>query len=584
MPFVIKATLLIFLTVAMAACQPPEPKRKPSPQPIIKANPAITDLATANDPIVGSERPSGPTPPYPWQQNTSKIIETKEAIIKNTVIESHPATLINRSDLARKLPGPARTQAFADAKLNSLKEHARTSQTAAIWRQVAERAVALGDITSAHEAYRREASIYKSKGFTQAALAEGAKAEQYETVLEVYESAKHLPPKALERLEPASGCYIGAFIDRDPNLGTHLFQSQTHGDVDDFNRLTGKSHACFFMYRSYGQAFPTQWAEYVKSKGAIVHIAWEPRSLKQVYNEVYLKEFFDAAARLDHPVILRFASEMNGDWTGYSGDPAAYIKAFRYVYQASRRAPKVAMLWCPNTVPQDKIKAYYPGDAYVDWVGVNFYSVPYLDNDPSRPGQRIHPTDHLRFVYETFSQAKPIAIGEWAASHESSSKGGSMITFAQTKLAQLYSALPTRYPRVKMVNWYDCNNLVQARSERQLNNFSLTDSKQLLATYRQSIVDPYFIGSDLKPAVVAYQKATKSIVLGPGDQVRIFLKTYDQSPKVYFKVGSQVLHASQSPLQWYVRKEELPSPSGRLEVLVYDSKGRFLIRTLVDYS
>ena len=37
-----------------------------------------------------------------------------------------------------------------------------------------------------------------------------------------------------------------------------------------------------------------------------------------------------------------------------------------------------------QSVPK-KGHPYYPGDEYVDWVGVNFYSVYYHDNGPSRP-------------------------------------------------------------------------------------------------------------------------------------------------------------------------------------------------------
>ncbi|HIB67792.1 MAG TPA: copper amine oxidase, partial [Phycisphaerales bacterium] len=51
-------------------------------------------------------------------------------------------------------------------------------------------------------------------------------------------------------------------------------------------------------------------------------------------------------------------------------------------------------------------------------------------------------------------------------------------------MSQLYATIPLRYPRVKMVNWYDCNNLIQAKSDRRLNNYQLTKPQAVLEAYQ----------------------------------------------------------------------------------------------------
>jgi beta-mannanase len=77
---------------------------------------------------------------------------------------------------------------------------------------------------------------------------------------------------------------------------------------------------------------------------------------------------------------------MNGDWTRYGGDPVRYKIAWKTVADVmSERAPNVALVWCVNHVPEKNIPAFYPGDPYVDWVGVNFYSVPFHDNNVIGP-------------------------------------------------------------------------------------------------------------------------------------------------------------------------------------------------------
>lgn len=381
------------------------------------------------------------------------------------------------------------------------------------WRRAADYALEVEEYAVAHEAYKNEARVYRDSGDVQAAIAEEKKASYYATELEIYKSEKSSKVTGLERWEPPSGCYIGAFIDRDDSLKTLHFESQTHGDIEQFNKMVGKPHASFFMYRSYGLPFPSQWAEYVKRNGAVPHIAWEPRHLSEVKDDQFLGDFMAAAAKLDHPVVLRFAGEMNGEWTSYHGDPKAYVSAFRRIYIASRKAPKVVVLWCPNTVPQTNIDQYYPGDDYVDWVGVNFYSVPFLDNDVKRPGDKIYPPDQFKYVYEKYAARKPMAIGEWAASRRSSLEERERDDFALTKMKQLYAVLPTKYPRVKMVNWYDCNNILRAKEERQLNDFQLTSSERTLTGYMRSTAHSHFLGAGEFASSRSYARVEERVEL-----------------------------------------------------------------------
>lgn len=446
------------------------------------------------------------------------------------------------------------------------------------WRKVAELALREEQFATAAEAFRRESAIYRSKGHIQAALAEEAKAAQVSTELELYAttSGQESSAKPLARLEPPTGCYLGAFIDRDDNLKRLQFASQTHGDVDEFRELVEKPHASYFMYRTYGRPFPLKWARYLKQRGAFPHIAWEPKSLADVKDDAYLRKFVDDMIALDFPVMLRFASEMNGEWTPYHSDPKAYKEAFRLVYQATRRAPKVAMMWCPNTVPSQGIEDYYPGDDAVDWVGVNFYSVPFLDNDRTRPGEKIHPTDLLSGVYEQYSERKPIAVGEWAASRQSSLSPNPSTDFAKTKMSQLYSALPTKFGKVKMVNWYDSNNLLEARPGRQLNNYQLTSPPDVLAHYSDAISSPYYLKSHDSASPRSFAAVTGRTTIRREDTIQIFLKSYDQRPKVYFQLNGEIVLATDEPLHWFLPARTWKLGKNVLDIYVYDSKDRFV--------
>lgn len=543
-----------------AAPKPAVVERKPAPLPDPPA-----PLETPKP--LPLERPPAPAPPV---------------AIERTAAPAPSLMPSAKSNLALSLPGPAKAAASDDPKLSRLLREAESYPSGPGWRQAAELAVELEDFATAARAYAEEAKIYRHSGDTQAAIVEEGKAAQYTTELSLHRTIPAPRPDKLERLEPAAGCYVGAFIDRDYSIQRHMLESQFYGDVAQFNNLVKKDHASFFMYRSYGQPFPLKWGRYLKKHGAIVNIAWEPSDLRQVHDDPdYLRRFVDAAESLDHPVILRFASEMNGAWTAYNGDPEAYKKAFRLVHKETRRAPKVALLWCPNAVPVRDIDAYYPGDDYVDWVGVNFYSVPFLDNDVSRSGARIHPTEHLKYVYDKYAARKPIAIGEWAASQESSASKESFLNFGTTKMAQLYSSLPTKFPRVKMVNWYDKNNIeAEAKIDRRLNNYQLTAPAQMLERYQSSVGSPYFIGADGKEPSYSYKPFKSKFELRGASAVRLFLKSYDPDLKVYFKADGAIIHASSDPTQWYLTSSQLRElKTPKVVVLVFDSRDRFVTKT-----
>lgn len=92
-----------------------------------------------------------------------------------------------------------------------------------------------------------------------------------------------------------------------------------------------------------------------------------------------------ALKAIGRPVLLRWDIEMNITSYGYepgggaaSGGPT-FIQAWQRVwglFQAAG-ASNVAFVWCPNCnspFDPDSWRPFYPGDAYVDWIGVDGYN------------------------------------------------------------------------------------------------------------------------------------------------------------------------------------------------------------------
>jgi hypothetical protein len=137
-------------------------------------------------------------------------------------------------------------------------------------------------------------------------------------------------------------------------------------------------------------------------------------------HDSYLWAQADAVRAFDKPVFVRLDWEMNStvgvypQWNLPAVTPAQYIAAWRHVYGVFQqaKATNAVFVWCPNlwSGPNGTPTAdWYPGDAYVDWMGVDAYP-------QSAPVNTIMDlpdglTDTAKFAA---AHHKPLMVGEWA--------------------------------------------------------------------------------------------------------------------------------------------------------------------------
>jgi len=169
------------------------------------------------------------------------------------------------------------------------------------------------------------------------------------------------------------------------------------GELDDVAALAGEAPSLVLSYKDFNQPAPIAELDAVRSRGAETLLTWEPwtwgggteqpaYSLDRIAAgdyDAYLREWGTALGRWGHPVYLRFAHEMNGDWypwaTGVNGNAAGdYIAAYRHVHDvvASTGATNVSWVWNPNvpywgSTPLDQL---YPGAGHVDVVALDGYN------------------------------------------------------------------------------------------------------------------------------------------------------------------------------------------------------------------
>src|SRR4029078_10447845 len=150
------------------------------------------------------------------------------------------------------------------------------------------------------------------------------------------------------------------------------------------------------------------------------------------------------------PFFLDFAAEMNGDEAWSGNDAPLYIDAYRHIHDlfAAAGAPNVVWAWCPNVTDADNSNNhtldYYPGDAYVDWTGVDGYNW----GDTNGGWEKFQQV-FSRISPILASKGKPIIIGEMASAEVGGDKGMWITAMLPTLKAQ--------FPMFKAVVWFDVN-------------------------------------------------------------------------------------------------------------------------------
>ncbi|UUZ85497.1 glycoside hydrolase family 26 protein [Paenibacillus sp. P26] len=262
----------------------------------------------------------------------------------------------------------------------------------------------IGDYDQAVHYYELENTYWLKAGKDWGAV-DLQRAEQLRTTLEVFYStddeallrSQAAPPGGkLAKFEPQYGTYIGMYTERDPKMQNYFDRSET---------FYGKKHALYLAYSQVGKAFPRQYASRAKQAGAALQIGWEPAGGLDAVTEDTVRQWAREAKASGIPIFLRYASEMNGDWVVWHGDPQKYIEKFRMVHDImAQEAPNVAMIWSPGDVPMYSMDAYYPGDDAVDWVGVSMYTEPYENGDPAQGSMLgTSPVERLDYLYKTYA-------------------------------------------------------------------------------------------------------------------------------------------------------------------------------------
>jgi beta-mannanase len=169
----------------------------------------------------------------------------------------------------------------------------------------------------------------------------------------------------------------------------------------------------------------------------------------------YIDSWANGLRTFGNDVLLDWGHEMNGVWYPWGAvngnQPYQYVAAFRHIHDrfVMAGATNVKFVWnlvqwSPAGIPGG---AFYPGDAYVDWLALDTYN---WNSAWGSPWDVIHP------IYDqatSVSPSKPVMLAEVGS--EANPPAGSYPASQAAWITLLGDTLAQSFPRVRSVVWFN---------------------------------------------------------------------------------------------------------------------------------
>ena len=305
-------------------------------------------------------------------------------------------------------------------------------------------------------------------------------------------------------LPPMQGVYFGVMPGWEFSLPTYD-DSVGSADVPSFESLTGRHVVVAHWRMSWRDAlrFPTSDAERVWREGYVPQIGlvslptqdygapqlpppgpYPNSAIAAGAQDDALRRFADAARATDIPIELDYDSEMQAahPWGGrfdgggatsfgdptWPDGPEHYRDAYRHIVDIFRQegATNVTFIFHANTLDEyragdywdlwEQLKWYYPGDDYVDWIGLSVYSEPRFNVGPPLTFEQklAGGADGFEGSYAEISSLtqKPLMLTEMGLYRMPSEEAKAQWVEDASRVIQ-----SGEFPRIDALNWWASN-------------------------------------------------------------------------------------------------------------------------------
>jgi mannan endo-1,4-beta-mannosidase len=179
-------------------------------------------------------------------------------------------------------------------------------------------------------------------------------------------------------LPHAPGAYFGVYAAPAP---------ESYAGVKAFAATTGVRPGVAVYYSGCREPFQASFAAAAVRHNAIPLVQIDPTgtSLAAIASgqyDYYLRSYASAVKAFGARVILGFGHEMNGYWYSWGHrhtSPAVFVAAWRHIVTVFREqgATNVTWMWTINIIDKHggipSPARWWPGSAYVNWVGIDGY-------------------------------------------------------------------------------------------------------------------------------------------------------------------------------------------------------------------
>ncbi len=382
--------------------------------------------------------------------------------------------------------------------------------------------------------------------------------------------------------ESKSGIYFGSGYNADPRISTFDWNK-----IKVFFPKKNSTYLTYLHWEEEAKSFDRYYKD-AKANHIALEVAWNidnkdiDKVLKNIESyKAYIERTAQYYGELDIPIFLRFAGEMNIKEN--SADSAAYVKAYRYVADIVRsKAPKVALVWSPNDVSAKgrTYQEYYPGDEYVDWVGISSYSSKYFQGKKNwgslqetidtvyMTGDNANPLAKIKPIIDLYGDRKPIMLSETGISHYTKLEKEDLTTWAETQLKRLYVYGPMLYPQLKGIYYFNVDNSIVTPQD----NYALYTNSKINKLYNDLVSSPYFVTEVGTSSDFTYIKLSDNTI----NSLDIPIFTYTIVPKllnptIQYKLDGKLFDTkTELPYETQLQASKLAAGTHILTVEVYN--------------
>lgn len=317
---------------------------------------------------------------------------------------------------------------------------------------------------------------------------------------------------------PESGMYFGAFANFGPTE-----DEVTRKKINSFSALTHKKIAWAYFSNNWftGIEFPSNEVQLLAELDITPYIRLMPRTdfriqpgnspytLQRIRSGEYdeqLKVWAQAAKKSAVPILIEFGTEVNGKWFPWNGKwngetyidingqsahsgPQLFIETYRHIIDIFRtqQVDNVTWVYHVNALSSpdqnwNDLDAYYPGDDYIDWVGVSVYGAQ-SPNEEWRDFDSIYSPAYNKII--TFSN-KPIGIVELGVA-----EGAEENMKAQWLTQALGSLQQGKYPDTRAVSYWHSS----WESEGVVHSLNIDSSAASAQSFKYAIHSDFFVST-----------------------------------------------------------------------------------------